>query len=125
MGHIPGLIEKVATGETITIEGNPGVRINPLYIDDAARAMCACLAHGDSGTFNLAGDEVISISSLVELIAQHLDRPANIKHSPAPPDQTLLGDNTRMKLILGIAPEVPLSQGITNMIQAGIPREGA
>ena len=121
---IPSLIEKVAFKKTITIEGDPGLHINPLYVDDAVRAIDACINHDVSEIFNLAGDESISISGLVELISAQLGMQACVEHSPALPGQSLLGDNTKMKQILGVFPDVSLHEGISKMIQANITRKG-
>ena len=34
---IPSLVEKVLAGDEIVIEGNPGLRINPIFVGDAGR----------------------------------------------------------------------------------------
>ena len=41
---VPSLIERVVNGEVVTVEGDPGLRINPIYVDDAVRVFEPALA---------------------------------------------------------------------------------
>ena len=46
---------RVLAGDTITIDGDPGLRINPIYVGDAVRAIVPALSLEGSDTFNIAG----------------------------------------------------------------------
>ena len=54
-------------GQPITIQGDPGIRTNPIYVDDAAAVFEPALALADSDLFNIAGDEAVTIRELVEI----------------------------------------------------------
>src|SRR6202020_2899336 len=55
---VPGLMETVRSGRPVPIAGDQGIRINPIYVDDAAAAVRGALQLDESGVFNVAGPEV-------------------------------------------------------------------
>lgn len=57
---------------TLTTDGNERRRF--LYIDDAVKAAVNGLRYANSGTYNIAGPDVISMKGLVELIESTWDR---------------------------------------------------
>jgi nucleoside-diphosphate-sugar epimerase len=115
---MPGFVRRITRQEPITIEGNPGLHINPIYVADAVRALVAALETETSGVFNVAGDEVVSITSLVEQIATIAGKTPEIRHTPARLPGDLVADTTRMKEILGVTPEITLRDGLRRTIAA-------
>jgi UDP-glucose 4-epimerase len=115
---VPSLLDRVRNGEHVTIQGDPGLRVNPIYVDDAARAFEPALALARSDLFNVAGDEVVSIRELVELMAQASGVEARIVAAPATHSGDLVGDNTRMKTILRVEPRTSLSHGLSRTLAA-------
>jgi UDP-glucose 4-epimerase len=118
---LPTLIDRVLTGERVTIQGRPGLRINPIHVDDAVRVFEPALAHEGAGLFNIAGDETITITDLVHLIAELAGRPADIDYSDSDAAGDLLGDNSQMRAVLGVVPRVTLRNGIARTIAARLP----
>ena len=113
---IPNLMGKVREGEQITIEGDPGLRINPIDIEDALRVFEPALQLPSSALFNVAGDEIVTITELVGLIETVSDKQALIQHKGPNPVGDLVGDNSRLKKVLGVYPETPLLQGLRQML---------
>ena len=113
---IPGLLEKVKRGETITIEGDSGLRINPIYVGDAVRVFDSSLQQSVSGIFNVAGDEVVTIRDLIGLIEEAVGKKASIQRNKDHEPGGLIGDNTRMKELLNVFPETPLYEGLRKMM---------
>ena len=113
---IPNLLSKVMKGELITIEGNPGLRINPIYIEDALSVFEPALNLCTSALFNVTGDEIITITELVKLIETVTGKPVLIQHKGPNPVGDLVGDNSRLKKVLGVYPETPLLQGLKQML---------
>jgi nucleoside-diphosphate-sugar epimerase len=113
---IPSLLKKVKKGETIIIEGNPGLRINPIYVGDVVRVFDSALNQSVSGTFNVAGDEVVTIRELVGLVEEVVDKDALIQHTKHHGSGDLLGENTRMKKLLDVFPETSLREGLRKMV---------
>jgi nucleoside-diphosphate-sugar epimerase len=115
---VPRLAERVLRGETIVIEGDPGLKINPVSVDDAVRVIEPALALGRSDLFNVAGDEVVTIRELVAQLERVTGRTARLEHAPATNPGDLIGDNTRMKDVLGVVPRVDLEQGLRATVEA-------
>jgi UDP-glucose 4-epimerase len=109
---IPTLITKVEKGESIIIEGIPGVKINPIYVDDAIRVFEPALGLPTSDLFNVAGDENVTITGLVNLIEKVSGKKAIVNHTDSGPQGDLIGDNTRMKKVLGVYPRTSLLEGL-------------
>lgn len=112
---IPNLLGKVQRGEPVVIEGNPGLRINPTYVEDAVQVFEPALQLSTSALFNVAGNEVINLTSLVELMEQVSGKKASIQHTEANPGGDLIGNNERMKEVLGIQLETSLRQGLNKV----------
>lgn len=113
---IPTLLERVQAGEPITVEGEPGLRINPIYIDDALDVFERALALERSDLFNVAGDEVVAIDELVRVMGRVVGREPEIRYSESSYDGDLVGDNARMKEVLGVQPQTTLERGLSSML---------
>jgi len=69
---ISRLVESVRHGGVIQLKGEDGLRINPVYVDDAAEVLLALLETRGSRMLNLAGPDVISIRQIAEMAGQFL-----------------------------------------------------
>jgi nucleoside-diphosphate-sugar epimerase len=114
---IPTLLNKVINGETVIIEGDPGLRINPIYIEDVIRVFEPALQLQNSELFNVAGDENVTITDLVRLIEQVSGKKATVGDANKDSQGDLIGDNTRMKEILRVYPKISLFEGLKKMIK--------
>jgi len=110
------LVRKVMDRETIIIEGKSGLQINPIYVEDAIRVFEPALNLSTSELFNVAGDETVTIANLVKLIGRIVGKEALVKHTDTGPQGDLVGDNRRMKEVLNVCPEVPLLEGLKEML---------
>ena len=113
---IPTLIDRVTNDEVVTVEGELGLRINPIYVDDAVRVFQPALHFSGAGLFNVAGDEAVTIKDLAKLIGDVAGRRPKIKHTQSDSAGDLLGDNTKMRDSLGIVPEVSLRDGLARTV---------
>ncbi len=112
---VPTLIDKVRKGDQISIAGRPGQRINPIHVEDAIEIFRPALELERSDVFNVAGDEVVSIRDLVGAIEQASGESAHVRHVDPEHDGDLIGDNSRMKAVLDVAPRISLAEGIRSM----------
>jgi nucleoside-diphosphate-sugar epimerase len=71
---IPRLYDSIKEGRPITLQGQEGIRINPVHVEDAASAVIAMIDLVDSAIFNIAGPEVLSIRQICEGMGRHLNR---------------------------------------------------
>jgi UDP-glucose 4-epimerase len=115
---IPNLLHKVMHGDLITIDGNPGLRINPVYLEDAVRVFEPALHLQTSTLFNVAGDETVTIRDLVTILEKVTGKRALVQHREVNPGGDLIGDNARMREVLSISPRISLLEGLRNMVEA-------
>jgi UDP-glucose 4-epimerase len=113
---VPTLIEKVRKGDQISIAGRPGQRINPIHVGDAVEIFPRALELERSDVFNIAGDEIVSIRELVAVIEQATGEAAHVRHIDPEHEGDLIGDNSRMKELLGVRPEMSLLDGMHSML---------
>jgi nucleoside-diphosphate-sugar epimerase len=114
---VGGLAERVLSGGDVVIDGDPGLRINPIHVDDAARAVEASLALAGSDLVNVAGDEAVTITDLALRLAAAAAVEPRIEHRGDGPAGDLLGDNSHMKALLGVTPAVTLDAGLRGVIE--------
>ncbi len=113
---ISNLMKRVQQDQIITIEGNPGLRINPIHVEDAVRVFEPLLALTESTLLNVAGDEIVTLTDLVRQLELVVGRPAHLAYTEARSKGDLVADNTRMKEMLGICPQISLAQGLQDML---------
>ncbi len=112
---IGNLLSKVLRSEAISIQGNPGIRINPIYIDDAARVFEPALTLGQSAILNVAGDAIVSMTDIVDSIGREAGITPKIEYLPSD-HADLIADNTRMKEMLGVIPLISFDEGIQRLV---------
>jgi len=117
-GLIPRLIDRIKNREPIVIYNEGAPKINPIYIGDAVNAIYQSLLLEGTHTFNVCGNEIVSIEELSRIIGDHLGVKPVFAFEKNDDLSDLVGDNTFMKEVLGITPLVSLKEGIKNMLQS-------
>jgi nucleoside-diphosphate-sugar epimerase len=97
------------------VRGDPGLRLNPIHVDDAVRVFGPALSVAGGGTFNVAGRDVVTLTGLVELVAEAAGATPNISHTPDG-QADLVADIRSMVDTLGIEPMVPLREGVGQVV---------
>jgi nucleoside-diphosphate-sugar epimerase len=115
---IPRLAERIVRGQEIVIEGQPGLRINPVHVDDAVRAFAAALTAETSGVVNVAGPDVVSISELVAALGDAIGIVPIVRHHPTAAEGDLVAATELMRSALGVTPRVGLRDGIGRVAAA-------
>jgi nucleoside-diphosphate-sugar epimerase len=110
------LARRVIDGAEISIDGDPGIGLNPTYVDDAVRAFAAAVTHTASGVFNVAGDEPLNLRELVERLGAIAGTAPSIRHAGTASSSALLGDNSLMREVLGVAPQTTLDEGLRRVV---------
>lgn len=111
---IPRLIESVKNGTSISLQGSEGIRLNPVYVDDAVKTILAVLQDPSSSNVNIAGPNIVSIKRISQIIGSKLNIEPKYEFSSADV-KNLIGDITKMKQYH--TPTTGIEQGIIKMLE--------
>ena len=113
---IPRLIQRVRTGDPILLQGTDGIRLNPVFVSDAAVATSRALELRGNHIINVAGPETLAMRELGELIGRRVNRdPSFVVEPDATPDH-LVGDTRRMRELL-CTPGISMAHGLELMLE--------
>jgi len=82
---IARIIKSIDIRKPITLQGENGLRVNPIFVEDAAEAFCAALNLNGMNVLNVAGTEVLSLRDIVNIISNILGKPPQITNLPGEP----------------------------------------
>jgi nucleoside-diphosphate-sugar epimerase len=71
---IPRLIHSVKTGKPILLQGEQGLRMNPVFVNDAVIAFANALHLEGCHIINVAGPDVLSLRQIGEIIGNVVDK---------------------------------------------------
>lgn len=109
---IPRLIENVRNNLPISLQGDEGIRINPIHVNEAAIALESVLELADSHILNIAGPEVLSLKQIAETIGHKFKLTPVFKYVEGTPTH-LIGDIEAMKRLLH-TPTIKFSEGLND-----------
>ena len=109
---IPRLVDSVRCGRPITLRGPEGLRLNPVYVEDAARAVANAISLKQSDKINIAGPEVVSLRGMASAIGRMVGRAPVFEVQEGVAAQDLVGDIGRMRRLLW-QPQVAFADGIS------------
>lgn len=120
---MPRLIASVASGAPIALQGEDGLRFNPICADDAAGAIAGLLerdaeAGGDPDVINIAGPQVLTLREACTAIGAALSKDPVFEVNPSARPANLIADITKQSGLLG-APPTRFETGIREMIREG------
>lgn len=97
------MVDRVATGKPITLTGGVGIYLTPIYVEDCVDVLAA-LADGRLErrfeVTNVAGEERLSLTEMVQEIGRQLGREPNATSTPGTPP-SLCADISRLRAIYG------------------------
>ena len=93
---IPRLMDSISSCKLITLQGENGIHINPIHVEDAGAAVVASLTLEKSGIFNLAGPDVLSIREICEGMGHYLNVKPIFERQPGE-SSDLMADISAMK----------------------------
>jgi len=73
---IARLVDSVRRGLPISLQGPDGLRVNPIYVDDAVEAFCAALQLPGAHVINVAGPDTLTLRQVGDVIGRVIGRPA-------------------------------------------------
>lgn len=111
---IPRLIDNIRHGRAVTIQGENGLRLNPIHVSDASAAVVAALGSENSAIYNVAGPQVLSLRELCGEIEALVGKPAVFETAPGQPSD-VVGDISMMSTHLH-APSIRPGVGLKDLL---------
>ena len=108
---IPRLADRIRTGEAVVLNEGSSPWLNPIYVADVVRVVISALGRAGHRTINVAGDEVVGVRELAEMVGEALGVEPSFAESGATATDVVVR-NERMKRELGVDGLVPLSEGL-------------
>jgi UDP-glucose 4-epimerase len=112
---IPGVLARIGDGQEVTLAGTDGIRVNPVFVDDAAAAVAGTLELPESMTLNVAGPDVVSLREIAEIGGRLLGSEPRFASTDPQPD--LVASIDRMREAVG-APKVGIDEGLRRTVEA-------
>lgn len=112
---LPRLVDAVAGGKPVTLQGEEGFCLSPLHAADAASAIIAALDLDGTHTINVAGPQVLSMRAVCDMAGRALGRePLFEIHRDTHP-RHLIADTARMKALFPM-PLRRFEDGVADLI---------
>lgn len=115
---MPRLVDSVHNGRAIQLQGKQGIRINPIHVIDAVSALEASIQLEGSHTFNVAGNKVMSLREITDIIAELVGRQAVYEISDSEP-QHLHANIDAMSSLL-YSPTIEITVGLKELVGGAI-----
>ena len=106
------LADNIKNGLPIKIQGNDGLRINPIYIEEVIEAILRSLQLDEPATLNVAGPRVYSLRQIGEEIAHVLGKAAHFELDLSVPSPMIVGETKHLKQVLNWQPAIELTEGL-------------
>lgn len=110
---IPRLVERVRNGLPITLQGENGLSLNPIYVEDAAEATVKALSLTGFHTIPIAGNEIITLKALAQRIGEELQKKVHFEQLPGSASD-MVGDTVELKSKL-LTPHWALQEGLRTL----------
>jgi UDP-glucose 4-epimerase len=111
---IPRLIENIKHGQPITLHGNDGISINPVYAGDAALSVMRSLNLAGNHKINVAGPDILSLREIGNIIGDKLMRKPVFEISNQTP-KNLIGNLDNFRRVFDFS-LVQFERGINSLI---------
>lgn len=112
---IPELVDRVRNHRSVALAGVDGIRVNPVYIDDAAAAVEAMLDHPRGLTLNVAGPQVVTIRQIAEQAGRLVG--CEPRFTIGPEQDDLVADLQRQRNAVGM-PRTTFTDGLAQAVAA-------
>jgi UDP-glucose 4-epimerase len=89
---VPGLINRVRTGQPVAVAGGTGPRFNPLFVTHICDVLEQALAAAGNQLLNLGGDEALSVRDMAQIIGRELGSEPVFQETPGTGPADIVGD---------------------------------
>ena len=111
---MPRLFDKILNNKEIFLNGKNGIKINPIHVEDATKALFFAMKINTSSTYNLAGPQILSIREICNIIGKKIKKKPRFKILQKQKTFNLVADITKMKLKI-YNPKKKLSENLVDL----------
>ncbi len=119
---IPDLVRKVSDGEPVQLEGDRGLVLSPIHVDDLARVLHELIRSPAGGPgfelLNVAGDEALGIREIAEQIGRAVGREPVFERISEGEPGGLIADCSRLRNRLPSFEATPFEAGVRDLAAA-------
>ena len=119
---VAGIVNRVMNELPVSLSSDAGIRVNPVFVDDAAAATLAALEATGVGAYNVAGRDVVSLREIADTIGEIVGKTPKFVLGDAAPD--LVADIERMSEAL-VPPRIGIHDGLRRTVAAVAERGAA
>jgi len=119
---VAGIVNRVLDGRPVSLSSETGIRVNPVFVEDAVVATLAALEASGVAAYNVAGPEVVSLREMATTIGELVGRAPTFVSGDAAPD--LVADVERMSAVLA-PPRFGIREGLERTVAAVLDRGAA
>lgn len=114
---IPRLVDNIRDAKAITLQGEDGIRINPVHVSDAVRAIQAALDLHGCHRINVAGPDVLSLREICDSIGNKVGAKPIFQISTTASPGNLIADIESMKKLL-VTPIKHFDEGVIDLMNS-------
>ena len=108
---IPRLAERIRAREVVVLNKGGSPHLNPIFVADVVSVVISALERPGHRRVNVAGDEIVSVRELAQLVGETLGVEPSFEESDATAVD-VVASNERMKRDLGVDDPISLSEGL-------------
>jgi len=112
---IPGIINRVLNELPVSLSSEDGIRVNPVFVDDAVAATLAALDCSGVAACNVAGPDVVSLREMAEIVGTFVGKAPTF--SAGEGVQDFVAEIDRMSAVL-VPPEIGIREGLRRTVAA-------
>jgi nucleoside-diphosphate-sugar epimerase len=116
------LIERVRAGEPIQVQGERGLLLSPIYVEDVVAAVLAALElplpEEGPETINVGGPDSLGIREIGEAIGEALGTEPRFEAVDGPEHGGYLADRSKARRLLGMPEPISFREGLRRTIDA-------
>lgn len=113
---ISNLINQIKSGEKIILNNEGMPLINPIYVMDLCNIIKGVVDKRLEGTFNVCGNEIVSVKELCEIIGNTVEI-ENVQFCFNGKDsKNMLGNNEKIQSVLNYSIKTTISEGLQKII---------
>jgi len=120
---VPTILQKVSQDTPVDLDGDKGLALAGIHVEDAARIFTMAVLQKWSGVYDIAAPGTFTIRDLAECIGAQLGRQPKFRQTGRPAPQPLLPDLEPMSQHVAPQSMLSLEQGIRRMLGA-VKQEG-